>query len=79
MSTVTIQKTKYEALKKAAAAYRRIVSAPREALHTLVHTPSKETLKAIQSLRAGKGDVFHGNTKDFLNYLLKEKTKKRRA
>ena len=79
MSTVTIPKIKYETLKKQAAAYRRILSAPREALHMIVHTPNEETLKAIRGLRAGKGEVFHGSTKDFFDYLLKGRIKKRGA
>ena len=79
MNMVTIPKTKYKTLKKQAAAYRRILSAPREALHTLVHAPNKETLKAIRGLRAGKGEVFHGSTKDFFEYLLKGRAKTRRT
>ena len=59
MSTVTIPKTKYEILKKEAAAYRRILATPRAALHTLAHKPNKiggkqkGTAKKLKKLPAG--------------------------
>jgi len=51
MSTVTIPKTKYEALKKQAAAYRRILSANHHIVPKgLARVPNKETRQAIAEI-----------------------------
>jgi len=76
MSTVTIPKTKYESLKKQAAAYRRILSAPREMLCTLSHTPNKETRAAIRELERGGGKRFNSVDELFEDALGKNWRKK---
>ncbi len=38
-----------------------------------IHKPNKETLRAIRDLRAGKGKVYTGSTKDIFDALLKER------
>ena len=38
-----------------------------------VRKPNKETLKAIRELRAGKGKVYTGSTKDIFDAILKER------
>lgn len=38
-----------------------------------VRVPNKETRKAIEELRAGKGKTYSGSTKDIFDAILKER------
>ncbi len=78
MSTVTISKTKYETLKRDAAAYRRIISAPKDLLHELSHAPNKETRAALRELEKGGGKRFDNIEGLFQDALGKNWRKKMR-
>jgi len=71
MNVVTISKREYETLKKDATAWRRVLSANRG---SGTRIPNKETLKAIRGLRAGKGKIHTGSTKQLFDRLVHGKS-----
>ena len=71
MNVVTISKREYEALKKDAAAWRRVLSVNRGGGTRI---PNKETLRAIRDLRAGKGKIYTGSTKQLFDRLVHGKS-----
>ena len=70
MSTVTIPKREYEALKKDAGAWRKVMAVNRS---EVVRTLNRKTFEAIQSLRIGKGKEYVGGTKQIFDTLVNGK------